>query len=121
MSDSSIYPRVPYEEYLMEWCGLTPDPENLLRRQEEYYWMLLIGETPPEDRRLLPGRPLSFYLVALAGVDHDPDLDLEAYWYLLTEGAILSPLPRNPLEYYLINYAPSGFRFRLLKQSVLKS
>jgi hypothetical protein len=97
----------------MEYCGLTPDPENLPRRQEEYYWMLLIGEAPPEDRRLLPRRPLSFYLAALAGVDHDPSLDLEAYWCFLTEGFIPNPLPRNPLEYYLMNYTPSGFRFRI--------
>jgi hypothetical protein len=63
---------------IISWiiAGLLPIPQIFLKDNwNTIYWMLLIGETPPEDRCLLPGRPLSYYLAALAGIDHDPALE----------------------------------------------
>jgi len=112
LSDS--YPKRSYEDYLKEYCGLPLNsPSNL---PEEYYWMILTGESPPNNLSKLPRRPLGYYLAVLAGIDFNPRIPLEAYWCLLADGSIPNPLPKRPLEYYQMSYVPSGFRIRINAQ-----
>ena len=103
-----------YEEYLLTWCGLELT-ESLPRRPEEYYWMILVGEEPPEDYSKLPRRSLGYYLSRLTGIEYSPGTSLETYMMaLLGEEAPNDPeeLPKRSFDYYLYNYVPStGFLF----------
>jgi len=99
-----------YEEYLLQLCGLEVT-HPLPRRPEEYYWMLLIGETPPEDYILLPRRPLGYYLSHITGQDYSPSTSLESYM-LRMAGEVppedTSELPRHDLGYYYETYISFG-------------
>jgi len=106
-----------YEDFLKDFCGVpSGSPSNV---PEEYYWMILTGESPPNDYSKLPRRPLGYYLATLAGVDFNPRLSLEAYWCLLVDGFIPNPLPNRSLGHYVGTYVPSGFRVRTNAQGAL--